>query len=66
MTEGRQLAVVIFCCVFFIACLFVCAGCASWYSAGLQVEVYHRNGIEISQWEVWNGAKPPERIIHLK
>ena len=30
----------------------------SWRSAGIQAKVYQRQGIEISQYEVWCGAKP--------
>ena len=36
-----------------------------WYTAGVQVEVYRRSGIEMSQWEVFIGAKPPERTLHI-
>ncbi len=34
-----------------------------WYRAGVQAEVYRREGIEVTQWEVFCGAKPAERTI---
>ena len=37
-----------------------------WYKAGVQVEVYRRQGVEMTQWEVFLGAKPIERTIQLK
>lgn len=37
-----------------------------WYRAGLQAEVYRREGIEMTQWEVFMGSKPAERSINLK
>ncbi len=36
-----------------------------WYTAGVQADVYHRAGIEMSQWEVFIGAKPPEKTLHI-
>lgn len=38
----------------------------SWYRSGIQSEVYRREGIELSQWEVFCGAKPAERQINIK
>ena len=35
----------------------------AWYKAGLQVEVYRRQGVEMTQWEVFMGAKPVERYV---
>lgn len=52
--------------------LFICAmlmtGCLAfdWYRAGQQAQVYQREGIEITQWEVFMKAKPAERSINLK
>ncbi len=39
---------------------------AYWYGAGVQARVYKRQGIEMSQWEVFMGAKPAERTINIK
>jgi hypothetical protein len=38
----------------------------AWYSAGRQAEAYRRAGIEISQWDVFIGVKPPERLIRIE
>jgi hypothetical protein len=38
----------------------------SWYQAGVQAKVYHRQGVEMSQWEIFTGAKPAERTINVK
>lgn len=35
----------------------------AWYKAGLQQEVYRRQGVEMTQWEVFMGAKPVERYV---
>jgi len=32
-----------------------------WYAAGVQREVWARQGCQMSQWEVFMGAKPIER-----
>jgi hypothetical protein len=37
--------------------------CVSWYRAGVQQEVWHRQGVRMTQWEVFWGAKPVERYI---
>lgn len=39
---------------------------AGWYRAGVQAEVYRRQGVEMSTWEVFTGAKPAERTIHVR
>jgi hypothetical protein len=36
-----------------------------WYRAGVQVEVWKREGIEMTQWEVFMGAKPLERNVRI-
>lgn len=41
-----------------------CAG-IGWYRAGVQAEVYCREGIYMTQWEVFVGAKPAERTINI-
>lgn len=37
-----------------------------WYRAGMQAKLYKRQGIEISQWEVFMGVEPAERVIQIK
>ena len=36
------------------------------YQASVQSAVYRREGIEVSTWEVFVGAKPAERTINVK
>lgn len=50
----------------FLLAVFVGGGCWAWYRAGVQVEVYQRQGIEMTQWEVFVGAKTAERTINIK
>lgn len=38
----------------------------SWYRAGIQREVWQREGINLTQWEIFVGARPLERNIHIK
>lgn len=38
----------------------------SWYIAGLQAAVYRRQGIDVTQWELFNGAKPAERAYRME
>ena len=42
------------------------AASVQWYKAGVQADVYRREGIEMSQWDVFMGAKPAERAIQIK
>lgn len=37
-----------------------------WYKAGVQAEVYRRQGVEMTQWEVFVGAHPAERTVNIK
>ncbi len=37
-----------------------------WVIAGHQADIYHRQGIEISQWEVFVGVRPNEVVIQTK
>ncbi len=37
-----------------------------WYQAGMQVAVYERQGIHMTQWEVYMGIQPAERVIQIK
>lgn len=39
------------------------APCAGWYRASVQAEVYRRQGVNMSTWEVFMGAKPVERYL---
>jgi hypothetical protein len=41
----------------------ILAPMAAWYKAGVQVEVYRRQGVEMTTWEVFMGAKPVERYL---
>jgi hypothetical protein len=50
----------------FLAMIFGCGGCVSWYRAGVQQDVYRRSGIEMTQWEIFIGAKTPERAIRIE
>lgn len=34
-----------------------------WYRAGIQMDVYRRQGVEMSQWECFMNAEPIERYI---
>lgn len=38
----------------------------NWYYCGVQSQVYKRQGIEISQWELFVGAKPKETVIQIR
>lgn len=38
----------------------------AFWKASIQAEVYRRQGVEMSVFEVMMGAKPIERVIHLK
>lgn len=40
--------------------------CWGWYSAGVQQRIYSRQGIQMSQWEVFVGAEPAERVMQVK
>jgi hypothetical protein len=37
-----------------------------WYKAGIQQRVYQRQNIEITQWEVFMGADPAEKVMQIK
>ena len=43
----------------------VTVGCR-WYTSAMQAEVYRREGIEMTTWEVFCGAKPAERSIRIQ
>jgi hypothetical protein len=34
-----------------------------WYQAGVQQEVYERQGIKMTRWEVFIGAKPAVKVV---
>lgn len=50
----------------FLLMIFGCGGCVSWYRAGVQQDVYKRSGIEMTRWEIFVGAKTPERAIRIE
>ncbi len=37
-----------------------------WYRAGVQQSIYVRQGIEMSQWEVFLGMEPAEKVIQVR
>ena len=37
-----------------------------WYVVSRQTEIYHRQGIQISQWDVFIGVKPNEAVIQVR
>lgn len=43
----------------------ICAA-VQWYRAGVQADVYRRQGVEMTTWEVMMGAKPVERSIRIQ
>mgnify|MGYP000087141963 CR=1 FL=1 len=47
-----------------VACLigFACR----YYTASVQADVYRRQGVEMTTWEVFLGAKPVERPVTIK
>jgi hypothetical protein len=40
--------------------------CWNLYRAGVQQEVYRRQGVEMTRWEIFIGMKTAERTINLK
>lgn len=49
-----------------IAVILIGAAGWEWYRAGVQQAVYARQGIIMSQWEVFIGMEPAERVIQVK
>lgn len=47
----------------FVVVLVTVPVAASWYKAGVQQEVYRRQGVEMSRWELFMGAQPVERYL---
>lgn len=39
---------------------------SGWYSSGIQADAYERQGVKLSQWEVFWGAKPIKILEHNK
>jgi hypothetical protein len=52
-------------CLGMLVLLFGTLGWIGWYRAGVQAGVYEREGIQITQWEVFVGSKPGERAIRI-
>ena len=46
-----------------VAAVFAAALSLGWYQSGLQADVYRRQGVEMTQWEVFCGAQPVERYV---
>jgi ABC-type transporter Mla maintaining outer membrane lipid asymmetry permease subunit MlaE len=38
----------------------------NWYKAGVQSRLYEREGISVTQWEIFIGSKPAERTVNVK
>lgn len=38
----------------------------NWYRAGVQRDVYARQGIQMSRWEVLLGTQPAEKTVHVR
>lgn len=68
MTANDRLFTFLFVGMFVgMLCLIVLIGVGfSWYKAGLQSEVYHRQGIHITQWELFIGVNPAEKVIQIR
>ena len=49
-----------------LALILIPVGLWSWYRAGVQVDIYKRQGIQITRWEVFIGAKPAESVIQIR
>ena len=54
----RELATMISCIVAFLIVVLSIAAGISWYAAGVQQRVWARQGVEMTQWEVFCGADP--------
>ena len=66
MSDARA-RVLVSVCSLALLLLFIAGVVAwGWYRAGVQQEVYRRQGVEMSQWEVYMGAKPIERRLITK
>jgi len=50
----------------FIVAILILAGWFKWYRAEVQADLWRREGIQISTWEVMMGAKPAQRLIEVK
>ncbi len=64
--EEKESVWIVLIAVLFLCFLFFVFGCAGWYRAGVQSEVYRRAGVEVTQWECFIGMKPAERAVILK
>ena len=65
MTDERENGIIVGCCLPIIAMILLACLGWKWYRAGVQSDVYQREGITISQWEVFVGSKPAERAIRI-
>jgi hypothetical protein len=50
----------------FIILVALCSFFYHWYESSVQVAVWQREGIQITTWEAFFGAKPAERQINIK
>jgi hypothetical protein len=49
--------------IFFVLLLFGGAIGFSWYKAGIQQQVWERQGVHMTRWEVFVGSKPIVRQL---
>ena len=49
-----------------VALMFLCVAGTRWYTSWLQQQVYERQGVKMTHWECFMGAKPVERYIKEK
>lgn len=63
--RNPQNAVTVLCIAAVAVVLLVC-GAAAWYRAAVHSDVYRREGIDVSTWEVLWGARPAERTVNIK
>ena len=53
-------------CILSLIALVLGSSAWQWRAAGMQAEVYRRQGVEMTQWECFMGIKPVERTINIK
>jgi hypothetical protein len=60
----REYAPIFWVVGFIVAMLSLCV-VVDWYRAGVQARIYERQGIKMTQWEVFMGAEPAEKVIQV-
>lgn len=54
------------CSLLFLVLVLGIGACIGWYRASVQANLWQREGVEITTWEILWGAKPIERNINIK